>query len=99
MLEYVTREAATQAAVRAAWLGQTSTDQIAKAINDIPAADVAPVVHARWQMRRSSWYCTNCGRGYRIIYGSVPASQHNYCPNCGAKMDGGNAPAEPKEIK
>ena len=33
--------------MRAAWLGQTSTDQIAKAINDIPAADVAEVTRCK----------------------------------------------------
>lgn len=52
-----------------------------------PAADVAPVIHARWEKRGSSWYCTHCGIGYRIICGNIPASRHKYCPNCGAKMD------------
>lgn len=47
MPEYVTREAATQAAVRAAWLGQTSANQIAKAINDVPAADVMEVTRCK----------------------------------------------------
>ena len=74
--------------------GQTPNAEIVganKVISRIKAAsvaDVAPVVHARWEMRRSSWYCTNCRRGYRSIYGSVPACQHSYCPNCGARMDG-----------
>lgn len=52
-----------------------------------PAADVAPVIHARWEKRGSSWYCTHCGIGYRITCGNIPASRHKYCPNCGAKMD------------
>ena len=44
MTEYIEREAATQAAVKEVWLGQTSTGRIAKAINDVPAADVIKVV-------------------------------------------------------
>lgn len=52
------------------------------------AADVAPVVHGKWEQRRSSWYCSNCGKGYRVGFGAIPANKHNYCPNCGARMDG-----------
>ena len=44
MTEYREREAATQAAIKEVWLGQTSTGRIAKAINDVPAADVIKVV-------------------------------------------------------
>lgn len=44
MPEYIERGAATQAAINEVWLGQTSTGRIAKAINDIPAADVIEVV-------------------------------------------------------
>lgn len=59
-------------------------------INAIPAADVAPVVHGTWELRHGSWYCSNCGRGYKIKFGVAPACKHNYCPNCGARMDGGS---------
>ena len=51
------------------------------------AADVAPVRHGRWiDMRESSkdvprCKCTECG--YVII-----GLEKNYCPNCGARMDG-----------
>lgn len=59
-------------------------------IERLPAADVAPVVHARWERVRSNWYCTGCHKGYRITNGSPTANNFAYCPNCGAKMDGGN---------
>ena len=59
-----------------------------QSISDMPAADVAEVVHARWKRVRSNWYCTGCNKGYRITKGAPMASSFSYCPNCGAKMDG-----------
>ena len=45
MNEYIERGAATQAAMEAAWLGpQISAYRIARAINDVPTADVMEVV-------------------------------------------------------
>ncbi len=53
-------------------------------IEDVPVADVAPVVHARWIEDGSGIIiCPKCNRGYNL----VPQFTH-YCPNCGAKMDG-----------
>lgn len=52
-------------------------------LDEIPAADVAPVVHGRWGDDGSGIIiCSECGRGYSLI----PRYTH-YCPNCGAKMD------------
>ena len=50
-----------------------------------PAADVAPVVHGRWIDAREycgDYLCSNC----EALYGT---NKFNYCPKCGAKMDGG----------
>lgn len=53
-------------------------------IEDAPAADVAPVVHGRWIEDESGIIiCPKCKRGYNLI-----AKFTNYCPACGAKMDG-----------
>ena len=68
------------------WDGHTSRD--VRRLLSIPAADVAPVVHGRWELRHGSWYCSNCGRGYKIKCRVVRACKHDYCPHCGAKMDG-----------
>lgn len=58
---------------------------IASEIADIPAADVAPVVHAQWIEDESGIIiCPKCKRGYNLI-----AKFTKYCPACGAKMDGG----------
>lgn len=62
---------------------------IASEIADIPAADVAPVVHAQWIEDESGIIiCPKCKRGYNLI-----AKFTNYCPACGAKMDGGDSDA------
>ena len=53
------------------------------------AADVAPVVHARWiDDGRGIIICPECKRGYNLH-----AKYTHYCPNCGAKMDGGDGDA------
>lgn len=50
-----------------------------------PAADVSPVVHGQ-KIEDGDigcfWLCSLCGEC--LPYGA------NYCPNCGAKMDGGS---------
>lgn len=56
-------------------------------IRKMPAADVAPVVHAEWD---SDERCTACGE--KSTEG-LDAEKWNYwlppyCPHCGAKMDG-----------
>lgn len=70
-------------------------------IEDAPAADVAPVVHGLWEKEPSSyWRWTSSGAvavtrtTYRCgLCGRGTAVKSNYCPNCGAKMDGGNSDA------
>jgi hypothetical protein len=73
------------------WAGECLRD-CKEAIDSIPAADVAPVVHGRWEMRPTGMatdtgpeykaYCTICNE---------PNKQYRppFCPHCGAKMDGG----------
>lgn len=78
------------------WAGECLRD-CKEAIDSIPTADVAPVVHGLWEKEPSSFWrwtpsgavavarttyrCGLCGRGTAV--------KSNYCPNCGAKMDGG----------
>ena len=62
-----------------------------RAIRELPReviADVAPVVHGRWISDGDGYHWTyNCSicawkDGYPFN------ERHNYCPNCGARMDG-----------
>lgn len=57
-----------------------------------PAADVAPVVHGRWLHSGYTDHlevvkCSECNHEAFAI--SLYVCDGNYCPNCGAKMDGG----------
>lgn len=56
---------------------------------DILSADVAPVVHGRWEQDADGdWYCTNCDEIVAICEsGKERTYRKPYCPNCGAKMD------------
>lgn len=93
MAEYIEKSAAVKIAERyglsdGSVLGKHSgiADCIAEEISQLPAADVAPVVHGRWIEDGSGIIiCQECKRGYNLI-----AKYTHYCPNCGAKMDGGD---------
>ena len=64
-------------------------DKAKQALASVPAADVAPVVHGRWEhLGGDEFGCTNCGF---IISteGSWEKPTQKYCENCGARMDGG----------
>ena len=66
------------------WDGHTSKD--VRRLLSIPAADVAPVRHGRWGThsdRPDSLICSVCNYGFDMW----KHDPHNYCPNCGAKMD------------
>ena len=56
-----------------------------KRIEKIPAADVVPVVHSQWEYKCGEIRCPECGNRIRRIDLS---GYLNFCPNCGAKMDG-----------
>lgn len=62
----------------------------ASAIINAPAADVAPVVHGRWIDKGEYAVCTECGGRSGTQYDGVEPIplMTQFCPNCGAKMDG-----------
>lgn len=52
--------------------------------------EVVPVRHGRWGRElRGVVRCSYCDKGYRITNGGANVLNFAYCPNCGAKMDGG----------
>ena len=66
-------------------------DRAQRAILDAPAADVAPVRHGGWIDKGEYAVCTECGGRSGIQYDGVEPIplMTQFCPNCGAKMDGG----------
>lgn len=63
-------------------------DEAVDTVENFPsAADVAPVVHGRWRGSGHLLECQSCGEIYSRIGGNA-GKLWNYCPNCGAKMDG-----------
>lgn len=60
-------------------------------IKAIPAADVAPVWHGRWVSvpHKLARVCSVCNRDEPYKFADIDADVYDYCPNCGAKMDGG----------
>lgn len=59
---------------------------VTKRLQDISAADVAPVIHAKWKhIDETHDICMNCGVVVEIVMHGE--GDTNYCPNCGAKME------------
>ena len=64
-------------------------NDLAEDFYSIPAADVAPVVHGRWVTHYRSG--TTVAEGYVSTCCDMWNNRKSdYCPNCGAKMNGGN---------
>ena len=66
-----------------------------KLMEDAPTVDDVEVVHGRWIVSGCGFdCCSECRKvyadGYLTAMGIKARTQFNYCPNCGAKMDGGN---------
>lgn len=57
-------------------------------IQNAPTADVDEVRHGEWGFDGMGWTCSECGE-YALSNKTKMQVGSNYCPNCGAKMDGG----------
>ena len=67
-------------------MGAVVADTLSRYVKRQPAVDARPVVHGEWiELHEENGHevgtCSHC-RHVRIV--------DNYCPNCGALMDGGN---------
>lgn len=75
--------------IKAMELANTPTineDDLVYAIDHSDTVDAVEVAHGRWEQARFTeaplYICSECDK--------PEYKQHRYCPNCGAKMDGGN---------
>ena len=64
-------------------------DDVYKAIIEVPAADVVKVRHGTWNSVDADvvFACSKCGAEISTSWEYYGV--WNYCPNCGANMDGG----------
>lgn len=91
--DYISREAALEITTRTCGDYAAAFAEIRK----LPAADVAEVVHGEWMRSDDDWnslttiQCSICGEEWCFeTDDDVSLLNYKYCPNCGAKMDGGN---------
>lgn len=100
MSDYIAREEAKNAINVEAEISTAAETAIEKAIDGIPTADVEPVIHSYWETYSCSQFMGTDewgepkwrdGRFY-ICHNRKcrrkTAVKSNYCPNCGARMDG-----------
>lgn len=102
MAKYIAQESAVKLAEKyglanGSVLGRHTglADCIASEIASLPVAEVAPVVHGRWDDSGRYTFpgggtavrCTNCGCALTVS--EYRLNNWNYCPVCGSKMDGG----------
>ena len=81
-------------------LGHDAIEILAE-IEFAPTVDAVEVVHGEWIYENGEWVCSVCKEPalYEVqVYGGgnykdCDLVRSNYCPNCGAKMDGGNEDA------
>lgn len=64
-------------------------DIMCEMVDDLPDADVAEVIHGEWiyvdgDIGYNVYRCSKCGKVISLDEKEI----YNYCPNCGAKMDG-----------
>ena len=90
MAEYIEREALRDTLYDADAITMSGV----KILNQFPAADVTPVVHGRWE--NGNPICPVCGEDkFKDLDADIWCDWlPPFCPNCGAKMDGGDTDAD-----
>ena len=93
--EYIRRDAAMKAAASQYGACRSPAqnrmiDEIRNKIRRMPAANVAEVVHGKWE--NGNPICPVCGENkFKDLDADIWCDwQPDFCPNCGAKMDGGD---------
>ena len=70
-----------------------TAEDVIMMIKTAPTVDAVEVVHGYDTGHCRVFQCSECGYGLIDIYQddekNYPVGEFNYCPNCGAKIDGG----------
>ena len=96
MAEYINREAIMKFPIRKDHCDKEHANEhfingiesVLEYVENLPAVDVAPVRHGRWEKQRGIYSCSECGMTcpYDVQADVIEYWACNYCPNCGAKM-------------
>lgn len=77
-------------------------DVVCCVIDEVPSVDAEPVRHGRWiydpngmDFNLGAWVCSECKERNNNLGGMRKINPYQFvgsrfCPNCGAKMDGGS---------
>ena len=90
MTDYIDREAAIAWFMPYVHAGESiDADVVISDIKGMKSADVAEVVHGKWE--NGNPICHVCGGNkFKDLDADIWCDwQPDFCPNCGAKMDGG----------
>ena len=90
MAEYIRREDVIAWFMPYAHVGESiDADVVISDIKGMKAADVAPVRHGHWEPGNP--ICSVCGENkFKDLDADIWCDwMPEFCPNCGAKMDGG----------
>ena len=77
------------------WDGHTPDEAIRRIGTLAMVKDAEPVRHREWILNPgdlyndATWVCSACGHEWTLIDGTPQKNGMHYCPNRGAKMDGG----------
>ena len=98
MKRYIDAEKAKKIVINSDWENKGIPLAFCQMIDLIPTADVVEVKHGKW-INEPPYYALDgrylksqqCSFCYSVFVsdGNTPYSNHPYCCECGAKMDGG----------
>lgn len=63
-------------------------EKAARIIDQMPTIE-PEVRRGRWKKKNGEIYCTNCKKSKWSESFELMLRRFNFCPNCGARMDGG----------
>ena len=89
--EYIMQD--PEVSKRMKWCEAVHYGATTEIIEKMPTIEATPVVHGRWEKHKPDQHgnrkpkCSVCGE-YHLAWWSEH-TRCNFCPNCGAKMEGG----------
>jgi DNA-directed RNA polymerase subunit RPC12/RpoP len=92
-MAYIDREKFAEVICNFPAIDEDTANAVISLLHRQPTADVVEVNHGEWLEKEEVYgdvyyTCSNCNNDWTTIDGTPQDNFMNYCPNCGAKMDG-----------